>query len=382
MINSKMISVVTIAVIANLLLKVQSSFGYSSYEIALCGREKGFGTTIDAARGASLIDPVLSTKGANSFDASLSYVDTLGLTGVPSHVNLVTLNNSGLTTILNSNGRPYIQSTSEQKESLSETIENPGLFDEGKPSFYDFSDYLELAKAEGTYYDGCKFYEEFVVAKKPVSGLVYVNIDTTKECSSYGYTPGNGSITWDSGSIEVSGTLVTDLYSTSGSPKPEFHLNIPLKINPIKGPVSDSTDLTPVDYQEFSQRAKAGRFNPSGASNPYEVSWNKFLKELVGDKRPPAFMHRGKFVRFAHQVNVSGVMYSTNFMSFHFWDPAISPVKDTVGFINGSIVTGVGLAITEHACGGGVFVSFDPNVVEQKGSWIPRATKKIGYLVD
>ncbi len=393
-----------------LCLAVKESYG-AYYE---CGRTKGYGTTIDAHRSTSGKNAVSSTKWANNFDAQApnsSYDNLYGITGQRSgsggalvlHYNT----SSWAKMIVNQEGKPHIQTFEEMKEALlARPKVNPKVIDDtsyaNATPLYTLPRYEAAARATDNYYDSCTFYSNYVQRNIPLTGIVYVNFDLTKSCPAYGYTAGNyfTPITWSSGSIHVNGTLVTDVYHPKLPIPPEFNINVPMNINPIKGPSSNSVVLTPKDYESFRDQAIAGTFNPQGGSSPYEVAWRTLLpasgssnpigKDLskYGDfdpftskERPAAWVHRGRYVRLQNSANINGVV-SVRASSFHFWNPSLPCTANPVGFINGALVGGVQVTFTEHAAGGGIFISFDPQTINKPGDLTPSDTVKVGYWTD
>ncbi len=415
---------------------IHKSYGDYNAEVSICGRNWGYGTTIDSHRSQQNINPFtgsvrqMSTLKVNNFDAQApngSYDNVNGITGVNTSVTYTDLNTAGWAKMIkNVNGTPTQMTNAEVSTMLTTATDaNNDLTTSNMP--FAFERYRAAAQATGNYFDSCTFYNNYVknnaTVANPLKGIVYVNFNSLQACAGYGYTAPASTgktITFSTGSININGTLVIDGYNsqdnystyTYGIPgyPPLNHvsylnLNVPVKINPITGPSSGSTTLTPTDYTTFRDQSLAGTFNPQGASSPYYVAWNTTIpasgaSNPIGRdlsaygsfdpftiaEHPPAVLYRVGYLRFQHAANIGGLVFGTRGGNFQFWNSAIAGATNPVGFINGGYASGNGPTMTEHACGGGVFISYDPEVyppaASPGGTLVPSSTVKVGYSID
>ena len=74
----------------------------------------------------------------------------------------------------------------------------------------------------------------------------------------------------------------------------------------------------------------------------------------------PALMYSGGIVDIHHAANISGVVYTPNFIEIEQKTIA----DDQVQYINGVVIAGNGIYLESRAGGGGIAVVYDPDTMD------------------
>jgi hypothetical protein len=266
------------------------------------------------------------------------------------------------------------QSTGEfqQTNNTYTNLQNPGsldrltYFDNPQGQLFDFARYKAAAQATGNTLTWDQFQAK-VVAGEQLYGIVHVTIDA----SSVDHPK------LDSGSINVKGTLVVDVVNSTSNYK--IKLEVPTNINPVTSPTNGTAILSPTDFDNWTTLA-AARTSTSPDTFPwpsgYDSAWNNVTTFDSGSKDPrgvalsghtsfgqnedmPALMYSGGILDIHHEANISGVVYSPDFVEIE------QKKKDNeVQYINGAVIGGAGIFLESNSCGGGIAVILDPDTFD------------------
>ncbi len=248
------------------------------------------------------------------------------------------------------------------------------------------------------------------------------------------------------GELNVKGTVMFDTVVPLGAPNPrtfqgKINQGIPLNVNWILGPVSNSRSLSFADYNfmRTTQKANASAAKPAPgyvypsnyvqswdeiktsplpaiqAKNPFAltlaqmnfrgVQYQPFQDSPTAPEDLPAVMYTGGFVDMHNQMNVSGLVYTPNLSEFcrieqvSNWQRQATlgaptcvctcyntPGKCFVKFINGALVSG--RAHTNQiplwfggAYGAGTLIALDPSTMDFLVTVQPQFLTKTGFRV-
>ena len=322
-----------------------------------------------------------NSNGKITLDSSKSSIDGSGTiwsnnaldqgqsAGKSTHTSLKT--GSGLTSIINNvgGGTTLEQTTGEfqQTENTYKNLQNPGgldrltYFDNPQGQLFDFARYKAAAVATSNALTWSQF-EAKVVAGDQLYGIVHVEVDAS--------SVNNPKL--DTGSINIKGSLVIDVINKTSNYKIKFE--VPTNINPVTSPTTGTAILSPTDFDNWTTLAAARTSTsdtfpwPSG----YDSAWNSVSTFDSGSKDPrgvalsghtsfgqyedmPALMYSGGIVDVHHEANISGVVYSPDFVEIE------QKKKDNeVQYINGAVIGGAGIFLESNSCGGGIAVILDP----------------------
>ncbi len=284
---------------------------------------------------------------------------------------------SGLTSIINNVGSgSTLEQTGgdfQQTENTYKNLQNPGgldrltYFDNPQGQLFDFPRYKAAAVATGNTLTWDQFQAK-VVAGEQLYGIVHVTLDA-------------GVVTQgpklDSGSINIKGTLVVDIVNSTSNYK--IKLEVPTNINPVTSPTTGTTILSPTDFDNWTTLATARTSTadtfpwPSG----YDSAWSSVATFDSGSKDPrgvalsghtsfaqnedmPALMYSGGILDIHHEANISGVVYSPDFVEIEQ-----KKKNNEVQYINGTVIGGAGIFLESSSCGGGIAVILDPDTFDK-----------------
>ncbi|MCZ6450360.1 MAG: hypothetical protein O6918_05780, partial [Deltaproteobacteria bacterium] len=131
---------------------------------------------------------------------------------------------------------------------------------------------------------------------------------------------------------------------------------------------------SPTDFDNWTTLAAARTSTSDTFTWPsgYDSAWNSVVTFDSGSKDPrgvalsghtsfgqyedmPALMYSGGIVDIHHEANISGVVYSPDFVEIE------QKKKDNeVQYINGAVIGGAGIFLESNSCGGGIAVILDP----------------------
>ncbi len=288
------------------------------------------------------------------------------------HTSLKT--GSGLTSIINNvgGGSTLEQTTGEfqQTENTYKNLQNPGgldrltYFDNPQGQLFDFPRYKAAAVATGNTLTWDQFQAK-VVAGEQLYGIVHVTLDAGVVTSGP---------TLDSGSINVKGTLVVDILNSTSNYK--IKLEVPTNINPVTSPTTGTTILSPTDFNNWTTAAAARTSTsdtfpwPSGYDSAWtEVAGTSFNPRNVAlsghtsfaqNEDMPALMYSGGILDIHHEANISGVVYSPDFVEIEQ-----KKKSDEVQYINGAVIGGAGIYLESNSCAGGIAVILDPDTFDK-----------------
>jgi len=389
----------------SLSFKVELAFGAGSCDVTPSSYA---GFTIDAGRGISQ-KAIESTRAIVKADDNSTTFDTNPYVLFSTHSASGDFN-PDITTIINVNGSPHLETAAEQNANYNGfTAPDPGSSDPKYPGnltdselfrgttqsgLFNFGRYKEAAVRTGNYYEACDFVTNVLPTNPTFHGIVYITVDYNSTCNTTngGKVSGSTFQFKGSGSITVYGSLVVEGINAPTPKDFTIKLTVPLRINPITGPVTGSTTLTYSDYANFKQSAINGTFNPSGNDDPYQKTWTETIytqptKNPIGldlgaaypkfasNEDLPALMLKGGKMKPQKMMNINGLVYSPVGFELDY-----SGSGQTM-FVNGAIVTGQGVELEDLQCSGGVFVSFAPKTIDRLGVLIPKTISRRGYKV-
>jgi len=290
------------------------------------------------------------------------------------HTSLKT--GSGLTSIINNVGSgSTLEQTGgdfQQTENTYKNLQNSGglprltYFDNPQGQLFDFPRYKAAAVATSNALTWSQF-EAKVVGNEDLYGIVHVTIDAS--------SVSNPKL--DSGSIKVKGTLVIDIVNSTSNYK--IKLEVPTNINPVTSSTTGTTILSPTDFDNWTTLATARTSTadtfpwPSG----YDSAWSSVATFDSGSKDPrgvalsghtsfglnedmPALMYSGGILDIHHEANISGVVYSPDFVEIEQ-----KKKNNEVQYINGAVIGGAGIYLESSSCGGGIAVILDPHTFDK-----------------
>ncbi len=283
---------------------------------------------------------------------------------------------SGITNIINtvSSGGTLEQSTGEfqQTNNTYTNLEQPGgldrltyFDDSSQPQLFDFPRYKAAAVATGNALTWSQF-ETKVQNNEQLYGIVHVTVDASSVDPPI----------LASGSIKVKGTLVVDV--VNGDSNYKIKIEIPVNINPVTSPTNGTTILSSTDFNTWTSQAAARTSTSDSFPWPsgYDSAWADVTanhssfdprgKTLSGghasfgqNEDMPAIMYSGGIVDIHHEANISGVVYSPDFVEIEQ-----KKKEGEVQYINGAVIGGDGIFLESSSCGGGIGVVLDPDTFD------------------
>ena len=284
---------------------------------------------------------------------------------------------SGISTIINSPGSDgqLSESTAEfdaskktytnlKDPSYTGSVDPLSYFDNPAGQLFDFGRYKAAAKATGNTLSWSEF-EAKVQNNEQMQGIVYVTLDANQ-----------GTKKLETGSINVKGTLVIDLINRTS--KYKMFVKVPINVNPVISPTTHSTILSPTDFDNWTSAAAARKntSDPFPWPSGYASAWNDVATIDNGSKDPrgvtlsgyesfgkyedmPALMYSGGIVDIHHEANISGVVYTPDFVEIEQ-----KKKNNEVQYINGAVFAGNGIYLESNTCGGGIAVIYDPDTLD------------------
>ena len=352
------------------------------------------------------IDSKCSKDGKITLDASRSSIPQSGtiwsntdlISGLNAkkniHVGLKA--DSGITTITNVPGSDgQLSETSTEFDISKQTFTNlkhpdysGGVdpltyFDNPSGQLFDFGRYRAAAIATSNTLSWSEF-ETKVENNEQMHGIVYVTLDATE-----------GTKKLEPGSVNIKGTLVINLIN--GTSKYKMFVKVPINVNPVISPTTNTTILSPADFDHWTSAA-AARTNTSDPfpwPSGYTSAWNDVTTFNSGSKNPrgktlsgyesfgpyedmPALMYSGGIVDIHHEANISGVVYTPDFVEVEQ-----KKKNNEVQYVNGAIFAGNGLYLESNDCSGGIAVVYDPDTLDfLKVSPSPSSMKKASLNIE
>ncbi len=258
-------------------------------------------------------------------------------------------------------------------------------FDSSSGQLFDFARYKAAAAATGNLLTWDEF-ETKVENGETMYGIVHVTLDTVLD----------GKKKLETGSVNIKGTLVIDLINATSDYK--MFVKVPLNINPVISPTTHTTTLSPTDFNNWTHDAKLRESptDPFPWPSGYEAGWNSVASYSSGAKDPrgkslsgghesfganedmPAMIYSGGIVDIHHDANISGVVYTPDFVEIE------QKKRDNeVQYITGAVIGGGGMYLESNTCGGGIAVVFDPDTLDSlKVTATPSSLKKAAWKID
>ncbi|MBI3815662.1 MAG: hypothetical protein HY279_14490 [Nitrospinae bacterium] len=238
-------------------------------------------------------------------------------------------------------------------------------FDQSEQLF-NFDRYNAAASATGNSLTWSEFVTR-VQNNEPLYGIVSITAD---------FNNGSSDLSLDTGSINIKGTLVVNVINNPNNKK--LKVGVPINVNPVTSPTTGTTTLTSTDFDTWTTAAanRTSASDPSPWPSGYGSAWDEVKTYNSGAKDPrgrsigaytpfgqnedlPALMYTGGIVDIHHAANISGVVYTPNFVEIE-QKQGIGEVQ----YINGAVVAGAGIFIESNNCGGGIGVVYDPDVLD------------------
>ncbi len=243
---------------------------------------------------------------------------------------------NGLTTVVSNPGTDGVLSETNAEFTASKAaatnLKHPGYrggynpltyFDDPSGQLFDFGRYKAAATATSNTLTWSQF-ETKVVNNEQMHGIVHVTLDA----SAFVEHP-----KLQTGSVNVKGTLVIDLINTIPGPFFKVFIEVPININPVISPTTSTTTLSPTDFDAWTTAAAArtSTLDPSPWPSGYANGWSEVASISGGVKDPkgkaitgyepfgqtedmPAMMYSGGIVDVHHDANISGVVYTPEFI--------------------------------------------------------------------
>ncbi len=241
-------------------------------------------------------------------------------------------------------------------------------FDDPSGQLFDFGRYKAAATATSNTLTWSQF-ETKVVNNEQMHGIVHVTLDAT----AFVELPH-----LKTGSVNVKGTLVIDLINTIPGPFFKVFIEVPININPVISPTTGTTTLSPTDFDTWTTAAAArtSTLDPSPWPSGYASGWSEVVSYSGGVKDPkgkaitgyepfgqtedmPAMMYSGGIVDVHHDANISGVVYTPDFIEIEQKEK-----NNEVQYVNGAVIAGAGIYLESNTCGGGIAVVYDPDTLD------------------
>lgn len=303
---------------------------------------------------------------------------------------------SGITTIINAPGSDgQLSETSTEFDTSKQTFTNlkhpdysGGVdpltyFDNSSGQLFDFGRYKAAAIATSNTLSWSEF-ETKVENNEQMYGIVYVTLDATE-----------GTKKLETGSVNIKGTLVINLIN--GASNYKMFVKVPINVNPVISPTTHTAIISPADFDNWTSAA-ASRTNTSDPfpwPSGYTSGWNDVATFNSGSKDPrgktlsgyesfgpyedmPALMYSGGIVDIHHEANISGVVYTPDFVEIEQ-----KKKNNEVQYINGAIFAGNGLYLESNDCSGGIAVVYDPDTLDfLKVSPSPSSMKRASLNIE
>ncbi len=304
--------------------------------------------------------------------------------------------NTGISTLINTaGGDGQLTETSTEFSASSDTYTNLehasytggvdplSYFDNSTGQLFDFGRYKAAATATNNTLTYAEF-EAKVQNNEQMHGIVHVTLDASE-----------GTKKLETGSVNVKGTLVINLINGTSSYK--MFVKVPLNVNPVISPTTHTTIISPTDFNNWTSAA-AARTNTSDTfpwPSGYASGWSDVAAYDSGSKDPrgktltgyesfgahedmPALMYSGGIVDIHHEANVSGVVYTPDFVEIEQ-----KKKNNEVQYINGAVFAGNGIYLESNDCGGGIGIVYDPDTLDNlKVTPTPSAMAKSSLNID
>jgi hypothetical protein len=312
---------------------------------------------------------------------------------------------SGLTTVVSDPGTNGVLSETNAEFTTSSAaatnLKHPGYsgghnpltyFDDPSGQLFDFGRYKAAATATINTLTWSEF-ETKVVNNEQMHGIVHVTLDA----SALPVDPETGlpeHPKLQAGSVNVKGTLVIDLIN--GTPAFKVFMELPININPVISPTTNTTTLDPTDFDAWTAAAAArtSTLDPSPWPSGYASGWGEVASYSGGVKDPrgkaitgyepfgqnedmPAMMYSGGIVDVHHDANISGVVYTPDFVEIEHKEK-----NNEVQYVNGAVIAGAGIYLESNHCGGGIAIVYDPDTLDDlKVTPIPAKIEKVSIKI-
>jgi hypothetical protein len=312
------------------------------------------------------------------------------------NINVGLKSDSGISTIINATGSDgqLAETTTEFNTSTYTytNLEHPdytgGLdplsyFSNPTGQLFDFGRYKAAATATNNTLTYAEF-EAKVQNNEQMHGIVYVTLDANE-----------GTKKLESGSVNVKGPWVINLIN--GTPSYKMFVKVPLNVNPVISPTTHTTTLSPTDFDNWTSvaAARTNTSDPFPWPSGYASGWSDVTAYASGSKDPrgktltgyesfgpyedmPALMYSGGIVDIHHEANVSGVVYTPDFVEIEQ-----KKKNNEVQYINGAVFAGNGIFLESNTCSGGIGVVYDPDTLDNlKVTPIPSAMIKASLAIN
>ncbi len=355
------------------------------------------------------VEPINTTctkNGKITLDASRSSVansgtvwsntDLIAATDAKKNIHVGLKGNSGITTVINAAGndgqlvetKTEFNTSKQMFTNLKDPDYSGGVdpltyFDNPSGQLFDFGRYKAAAIATSNTLSWNEF-EVKVQNNEQMHGIVYVTLDANE-----------GTKKLETGSINIKGTLVINLIN--GTPNYKMFVKVPINVNPVISPTTNTTIISPADFDHWTSKAasRANTSDPFPWPSGYKTGWNDVGTYASGSKDPrgktlsgyesfgpyedmPALMYSGGIVDIHHEANISGVVYTPDFVEIEQ-----KKKNNEVQYINGAIFAGNGIYLESNDCSGGIGVVYDPDTLDSlKVSPTPSAMKKASLSIE
>ncbi len=261
-------------------------------------------------------------------------------------------------------------------------------FDRNSNALFDFDRYRAAANATGNTMTIAQF-KAWIPTRTWKYGIVRVKIDYPTD-----FPDGKKLMLCEDGEILIKGTLLFDVTggNVGGIGQSKVFNRVPLNVNPINGPISNSINLTGQDMVAMrnGQVSNVGGMAP-GYPFPIEYSsaWVEVSTMPTKDPRQvpaanmiddngvqhtpfgayedfPAVMYTGGTYDIHNQMNISGLMYTPNKVEIHKdelrpWQCAAG-INATGKYCIGAVVGGYSMVYDDE--GYGAIYVYDPEPLD------------------
>ena len=324
--------------------------------------------TLDSSRATREGGGTVWTNNALIVSSSASKTENVNLKVIPSNLTTI-VNTPGSDGVLEETSSEFAASSQEYTDlndgNYTGSTSPLEYFHDASGQLFDFARYKAAADATNNTMTWTTFRQK-VTAEEQLYGIVHVTLDANGDTENL-----------DVGSVNVKGALVIDLINGSSTFK--VKVLVPININPVTSPTTGTVTLSPSDFNTWTSAAAARTSTadtfpwPSG----YASAWNDVAASqpdknprgvaLSGGHQPfgpyedmPALMYSGGIVDIHHAANISGVVYTPNFIEIEQKTIA----DDQVQYINGVVIAGNGIYLESRAGGGGIAVVYDPDTMD------------------